>query len=96
MASASSRVRVGWEPIPILRPPDVVLPGRMMMRLLPMLEICSEIFSLAPVPTASMAMTAPTPMMIPSMVRAERILLTRRARRDIFSVEGMLIMVFSL
>jgi hypothetical protein len=30
------------------------------------------------------------------MVRAERILLTRRARRDIFSVEGMLIMVFSL
>jgi hypothetical protein len=29
-------------------------------------------------------------------VRAERILLTRSARRDIFIVEGMLIMVFSL
>ena len=96
MASASSWVRVDCVPLPIRRPPEVLLPGMTMRRLLPMLAICSEILSLAPVPTASMVMTAPTPMMIPSMVRAERILLTRRARSDIFNVEGMLIMAFSL
>ena len=54
-----------------------------------MLAICSEILSLAPVPTASIVITAPTPMMIPSMVSAERILLTFRARSDILKVEGM-------
>ena len=93
IASASPRVSVGCVPAPILTPPEVVAPGRMMRRLLPMLEICSEIFWLAPVPTATMAITAPTPMMMPSMVSAERILFTRRARKDILKVEGMFIIM---
>ena len=58
-----------------------------------MLEICSAICRLAPVPTATMAITAPTPMMMPSMVRAERILFTRSARKEILKVEGMLIII---
>jgi uncharacterized protein involved in outer membrane biogenesis len=44
-----------------------------------MLAICSAIRAFAPEPTAIMAMTALTPIMIPSMVKAERILLTLRA-----------------
>jgi hypothetical protein len=35
-------------------------------------------------------------MMIPSMVRAERILLTRKARNEMRKVDGMPIMVSSL
>ena len=58
-----------------------------------MLEICSAILLLAPVPTASMVITAPTPIMIPSIVRAERILFTFNALKDILNVEGMLIMI---
>jgi hypothetical protein len=61
--------------------------------LLPIFEICSEILLLAPVPTAIIAITAPTPMMMPSMVSAERILFTRNALNDIFIVEDTLIMV---
>jgi hypothetical protein len=52
-----------------------------MRRFDPILAICSSIRAFAPEPTAIMAMTAPTPMIIPSMVRAERILLTMRALR---------------
>ena len=85
---------MGCVPAPILTPPDVVAPGRTMSRLLPMLDICSAIFRLAPVPTATMAITAPTPMMMPSMVRPERILFTRSARKEILKVEGMLIIVY--
>jgi hypothetical protein len=70
-------------------PPEVLLPGMTISRLLPILAICWEILSLAPVPTASIVITAPTPMMIPSMVKAERILLTLRARSDILKVDGM-------
>src|SRR6185312_5423059 len=43
--------------------------------------------SLAPWPTPTMAMTAPTPMMIPSMVRMDRILLRVRARRATRTIE---------
>jgi hypothetical protein len=82
---------VGCVPAPILTPPEDVEPGRIMRRLLPMLDICSEICWLAPEPTATMAITAPTPMIMPSMVREERILFTQRARNDIFMVEGILI-----
>jgi len=48
-----------------------------MIRLLPMLWICSLIRAVAPEPTATMAMTAATPMMIPSMVKADRMRLMR-------------------
>jgi hypothetical protein len=66
-----------------------------MSRLLPMLEICSEILCLAPVPIASIVITAPTPMIIPSIVRDDLILLTIRDLRDIFIVEGRWIMISS-
>ena len=59
-----------------------------------MLEICSAILLLAPVPTAIIAITAPTPIIMPNMVRAERILFTLNALNDILIVEGMLIMIF--
>ena len=41
----------------------------------------------------NMAITAATPMIIPSMVRPERILLARRARKAMISVEAGLIIV---
>ena len=44
-----------------------------------MLEMWAVIWAFAPEPTAIMAMTALTPMMIPNMVNADRILLTLRA-----------------
>jgi hypothetical protein len=50
----------------------------------PMLAICWAIWAFAPEPTASMAMRAPTPIMIPSMVKMERILLLRRVLNAIF------------
>ncbi len=56
-----------------------------------MLDISLDIFLLAPVPTATIEITAPTPMIIPNMVSAERILFIQRARNDIFMIEGMLI-----
>ena len=93
MASASPTVRVGCVPGPILTPPDVVAPERIMSKLLPMLEICSAICVLAPVPTASMVITALTPIITPSIVRAERILFTINALMDIFNVDGILITI---
>jgi hypothetical protein len=48
-----------------------------------MLAICSSIRCLAPEPTAIIVMTALTPIMIPSMVNAERILLAISALRAI-------------
>src|SRR6266700_3312218 len=44
----------------------------------------------------TMAMTAPTPMMMPSMVRVERILLRARARKAIRNVESKSIDASSL
>jgi hypothetical protein len=84
MAFTSSRVRVGWEPMPAWMPPLVVEPGRMMSRLEPMVAIWSEICLVAPLPTATMTMTAAMPIMMPSMVRNERMRFTRRARAAIF------------
>src|SRR3990170_3671549 len=93
IASASANVSVDCVPEPIRTPPAVVAPGSTIRILPPMLEMNSEILLLAPAPTATIAITAPTPMMIPSMVRAERILFTQSARRDILKIEGILIMI---
>src|SRR5205823_7755732 len=38
-------------------------------------------WALAPLPMLTMVMTAPTPMMMPSAVRIDRMVLRRRARR---------------
>jgi hypothetical protein len=93
MAFASSTVNVGTVPEPNRSPPLVELPERTMSKFDPILAICSAIRLFAPEPTAIMAMTAPTPMMIPNIVRVDRILLTisalkairRLARRRVIS-----------
>src|SRR5262245_3701812 len=46
----------------------------------PRLAICARMAACAPCPIASMAITAATPMITPSMVRAERIVFRRKAR----------------
>ena len=74
IALASPIVSVGALPKPDRSPPDVVLPGRIIIRFEPMEAICAEIRSLAPAPIATIAITAATPMIIPSIVRMERIL----------------------
>src|SRR6266849_3384920 len=79
-AKASSSDSVAWAPAPSRTPPRLTVPGQMMMRFAPRLWICSATRACAPAPTATMVMTAPTPMTMPSMVSALRSLLTRRAR----------------
>ncbi len=86
IAFASSSDRVWTEPVPSRIPPLVTLPDRTMMMLLPMLRICSSIRAVAPDPTATIAITAATPMMIPSMVRADRSLLTLSALNAILTL----------
>src|SRR5512139_582502 len=83
MALASSTVSVGTVPLPNRNPPLVELPDITISMFDPILAIRSAMTDLAPDPTAIMAITAPTPMMIPSMVRAERILLTISALKAI-------------
>ena len=51
-----------------------------MIRFEPRLWICSATRACAPAPTPTIAITAPTPMMMPSIVSALRSLLTRSAR----------------
>ena len=92
MASTSSSDMVGSVPDPMRAPPDEVEPENTISRLLPMELISLEIRWRAAAPMDSMAITAATPMMMPSMVRLERILLARRARRAMVSVEAGLIM----
>ena len=65
--------------MPWLMPPRLKLPARIMIRLVPPDWICSSICCRAPVPSATIVMTAATPMMIPSIVRAVRILFRPRA-----------------
>jgi hypothetical protein len=51
------------------------LPAETMIMLVPADWICASIEVCAPVPSATMVMTAATPMIIPSIVSAVRILL---------------------
>ena len=60
-------------------PPISAAPGTTTNRLVPRLSICLRTASLAPWPTAIMAISAATPMKTPSMVSAERILLRASA-----------------
>jgi hypothetical protein len=87
IARASDIVRVTAPPDPIRNPLDVVLPGRTSSRFDPMEAICAEILWFAPSPTATMTMTAATPMIIPSIVRMERILFARSDRKATFPAE---------
>src|ERR1043166_589899 len=83
IALASESVRLCRPPKPVRAPPTVTVPGRMMSRFVPRLAICCFTSALAPSPMATMAMTAPTPMMIPSIVRKERSLFLANARSAI-------------
>ena len=70
MEATSSLVREVFAPLPRLTPPLVMLPGDMTIRFAPRLSICFNTTAWAPAPMATEAITAPTPMMMPSMVRA--------------------------
>ena len=82
-ASAASRTRP-------CTPLVLVDPGRTMRTFVPIAANACSTCALAPSPMATIAMTAPTPMMMPSVVRNERSLLRRmRAERDAEGVEGV-------
>jgi len=59
-----------------------------------MLAMCSTIRAFAPEPTAIMAMTALTPMMIPSIVKADLILFTIRALNAIRKLARIVVMFY--
>src|SRR5262252_2920026 len=74
MAFASSGVSVLALPWPCRTPPCVKLPALTMIMFVPADWIWLSIEVCAPVPRATMVITAATPMIIPSMVSAVRIL----------------------
>src|SRR5215469_12122345 len=73
-------MRVFVEPQPNCMPPRNTVPEPTNKRLEPIAWISFCIASRAPWPTASIAITAPTPMTIPNIVSTERILLRAKAR----------------
>jgi hypothetical protein len=79
-ASRSSCVRVGCDPKPPRCPPAVDDPGRTISRFVPIAANACSTCDFAPAPMAIIAMTAPTPMMIPRVVKNERSLLRKTAR----------------
>src|ERR1043166_1205452 len=79
MASASCSVSVVTAPCPCRTGPNPPLPALTMMMLDPALRICRSIDVRAPVPIATMTMTAATPMIMPRAVSAVRIALRRSA-----------------
>ena len=76
IAWASSSVRFCWRPE--ATPPVPRWPGCTISRLVPIALKRSMTCFCAPLPMASIAITAPTPMMIPSIARIERSLLASR------------------
>jgi hypothetical protein len=85
IASRSSTVSVlvPVSPVPLRTPPTFCAPALTKSRLVPMLSICACTEADAPWPMLTIAITAETPMMMPSMVSAARILLrTKRAKGD--------------
>ncbi|MCG3163444.1 MAG: hypothetical protein JMDDDDMK_04871 [Acidobacteria bacterium] len=91
MASTSSTVKVLTlvELVPLRTPPKFIELEKIVSILVPMLEICCWIEACAPWPMLTMAITAATPMTMPSMVRAERILLRASARKAIRKITSM-------
>ena len=80
MAAASWGVSVCWVPAPNMTAPEEDDPGSTMSWFWPMLEICCWTDWVAPWPMATIAMTAATPMITPSIVSAERTRFRMRAR----------------
>ena len=72
IATASSQARLERPPAPSRTPPMVALPPQTISRLAPRDWICASTCRRAPSPTATVAITAATPIKIPSAVRMER------------------------
>src|SRR5665213_3292520 len=81
MAAASSGVSVLALPCPWRTPPCEKLPALTMIMLVPVDWICDSIDVCAPVPRATIVITAATPMIMPSIVNAVRSVLRLRALR---------------
>src|ERR1041384_4954894 len=83
IASRSSTVSVlvPVSPVPLRTPPTFCAPALTKSRLVPILSICACTDADAPWPMLTIAITAETPMMMPSIVKAARILLRIRARK---------------
>ena len=73
--------------MPIETPPVLAVAERIVKRLEPIDSIFSWTCLFAPEPIASIIITAATPMIIPSEVNAERILLTLSEFKAICNVE---------
>src|SRR3954466_14714763 len=86
IVSQSCGVSVKELPAPKLTPLVAAAPGNIIRLLAPMLATLLRIISDDPWPMLLMAITAPTPIIMPSVVSTARITLRRRARRAIFSV----------
>src|SRR5207247_551380 len=91
IAAASSIFKVPAPPQPVRMPLEVVLPEKIRMTFCPRLAICASTCALAPLPIPTIAITAPTPMIIPSAVSTERILFRRSARKATLNVGPTLI-----
>src|SRR4051794_26456339 len=87
IASASSTFKVPAPPHPVRIPLAVVLPEKTRITFWPRLAICACTCAFAPLPIPTIAITAPTPIIIPSAVRAERSLFRRSARNAIRNVD---------
>ncbi len=72
MAWASCTVNVLVAPPALLTPPVVVAPGLMVIRLAPMREMLERILAVVPLPMDISAITAATPMTMPSIVKKLR------------------------
>ena len=70
-------------PAPPRAPPALKLPGEIVIRFVPWALIASSICAVAPEPSATIAMTAATPMIMPSMVSTVRSLLRLSALKAI-------------
>ena len=57
----------------------------------PIFEICATMLALAPLPIASTTITAAMPKIIPSIVRAERVLFRQMARAATLTIMAMFI-----
>src|SRR5437773_9444281 len=79
MVSASLALSVVALPAPERAPPWELLPDMIVSKLVPRPDNWLLTDALAPSPRATMAMTAATPMMMPSVVRMLRPLLARKA-----------------
>src|SRR5207253_8576302 len=90
IAFASPSVRDFVPRAPVRRPLTLRPPASIQIMLSPMLRICSWTWLDAPSPTATLQITAPTPMMMPSMVRTLRILLRAKARTATRSISPKL------